>query len=465
MALPAGLAAMGSFKGPKGNTGVLATLGVELLPWDAEPYGEMTGPEAHRGAIVHIPMPLPGPETVNNDDATELLLLNPTKTQAATVGLIDEATAAVVNRIDEATKPAMATEAIEVFGHSYTVSPSPHATPGHEFFKLLAAKAGAASVTTFGVSSGRAVQTFLDMQARGPGSAVHGTRLFIIDSEANDFANKDASGNYYNPYAAGIARQFGWSVRAMFARLSARVVVEQAAGTASGTWVRNFASTTASGGTIDATTSVGAYIEIPLTITADDSGVAYAMLAHPDTVATAAPVGISIDGAAYTTVPALATPAVKVYSGRGAGIVTVQYQPVKISGLAPGAHVIRLTHAGTAGQYLHIDCVLVQAASPEPIVYLRDQAPVAGRGASTPLGVITEARRNVYLANKALSDVELVTIFPEFPNVIPIDHNEYLDAGSLSATDGLHPNDRGNARIAEKIFRELSVRGQNADYM
>ncbi|WP_404474870.1 hypothetical protein [Microbacterium aerolatum] len=69
--------------GLKGDTGVLANLDVELLPWGEQPYAEMTGPESHRGAIVHIPMPMPGPETVNNDDATELLVKNPTKTRAA----------------------------------------------------------------------------------------------------------------------------------------------------------------------------------------------------------------------------------------------------------------------------------------------------------------------------------------------------------------------------------------------
>ena len=70
-------------KGAKGDTGVLADLSVELLPWDSEPFAEMTGPDEYRGAVIHIPMPLPGPETVNNDDATELLVQNPTATRAA----------------------------------------------------------------------------------------------------------------------------------------------------------------------------------------------------------------------------------------------------------------------------------------------------------------------------------------------------------------------------------------------
>lgn len=90
MTFPADVPVIASLKGGKGDTGVLASLEVELLPWDAEPFAEMTGPDEYRGAVVHLPMPLPGPETVNNDDATELLLKNPTKTQGATLDLIEQ---------------------------------------------------------------------------------------------------------------------------------------------------------------------------------------------------------------------------------------------------------------------------------------------------------------------------------------------------------------------------------------
>lgn len=83
MALPAGVPQLGTFKGAKGDTGVLAELGVELLPWNSEPFAEMTGPDAYRGAVLHIPMPLPSPETVTNDLATEALLLSDTASRAA----------------------------------------------------------------------------------------------------------------------------------------------------------------------------------------------------------------------------------------------------------------------------------------------------------------------------------------------------------------------------------------------
>lgn len=100
MVLPIGVKKLGSFKGLTGDTGVLADLTVNLLPWDADPYAEMTGPDAYRGARIHIPMPLPGPETVNNDDATELLVQNPTKTSAAIVAKVGHETVEPSNAED-----------------------------------------------------------------------------------------------------------------------------------------------------------------------------------------------------------------------------------------------------------------------------------------------------------------------------------------------------------------------------
>lgn len=86
MALPAGVTRLGSFKGKdgdKGDTGSLAYADGELVGWNEGFDVTMVGPESNRGAYFKVPMPLPTPATVNNDDATEALLLNPTKTQEA----------------------------------------------------------------------------------------------------------------------------------------------------------------------------------------------------------------------------------------------------------------------------------------------------------------------------------------------------------------------------------------------
>lgn len=82
MTFPVDVPVLATLQGAQGLTGVLANLEVELLPWDAEPYAEMTGPEEYRGAVIHLPMPTT-PESINNDDATQQLILTPTKTRDA----------------------------------------------------------------------------------------------------------------------------------------------------------------------------------------------------------------------------------------------------------------------------------------------------------------------------------------------------------------------------------------------
>lgn len=453
MALPAGVKQMGTFQGGKGDTGSLAFATAEKVPWTAEPKVTMVGPESNRGAHFELPLPLPGPETVSNDDANEALLLNPTKTQAAVVGLIGGATT-----------PALAKREIVVYGHSYTIEPSSHSTDGQEFFNLIAAEADT-TATTHGVSSSRAVQTSWDVNGQPPGSAAPGSKLFIVDTEANDFAHRIADGSYYNAWSVNVPELFGFGVSAILARLSARAVVEQSAGTTSGTWTREEAFEATSGGTFDYTLESGAYIDIPITITAADSGVAFVSLIWMKVANGRANATISVDGTVYETIThdPVVMPEMLV-SGRaifpsGTSIASF-FDPVRVDGLSIGAHTIRVTHTGLTGHRLNVDSVLIQAASPEPVVWLRDQPPVAGRDQTL---AIDNAKVAIYKANKVKGNAVTDPIFAQFPNVIVIEQADYLDAGSVSTTDGLHPNDKGNARMAQRIIRELSVRGENAD--
>ncbi len=103
MALPAGVVQLGAFKGRKGDkgeTGVLAFMTAEKVPWTEAPDVEMVGPEGMRGAHIKVPVPLPTPEAVNNDVATQGLLLNPTQTQAATHQLIVNGVSATPKFLD-----------------------------------------------------------------------------------------------------------------------------------------------------------------------------------------------------------------------------------------------------------------------------------------------------------------------------------------------------------------------------
>jgi len=88
MALPAGVQKLGEFKGAKGDTGSLAFATAETVPWSEGADVQMVGPQSARGAHFKIPMALPTPETVNNDEATAALILSLTKTLAALESLV-----------------------------------------------------------------------------------------------------------------------------------------------------------------------------------------------------------------------------------------------------------------------------------------------------------------------------------------------------------------------------------------
>lgn len=83
MPLPLGVKQLGTFQGGKGDTGSLAFATAETVPWTEPVSVQMVGPESARGAHFKIPMPLPSPATVNNDEATRSLVLTPTGTRAA----------------------------------------------------------------------------------------------------------------------------------------------------------------------------------------------------------------------------------------------------------------------------------------------------------------------------------------------------------------------------------------------
>lgn len=109
MTLPAGVTKLGSFKGAKGdkgNTGSIAFATAKKVSWTENPTVMMIGPESNRGAAFTIPMPLPSPETVNNDVATSALIKNPTATRDALLEQGAEDRARAIVAPDSITDPS-----------------------------------------------------------------------------------------------------------------------------------------------------------------------------------------------------------------------------------------------------------------------------------------------------------------------------------------------------------------------
>ncbi|MBO3663744.1 SGNH/GDSL hydrolase family protein [Microbacterium stercoris] len=106
MALPWYVIWLANLRGPKGDKGDPGSFGFltgEYVGWDEPFHAEMLGPASNRGAHIRLPMPLPSPETVNNDDATEALVLSPTKTGAAVAARAAAVARETPNYANEAT--------------------------------------------------------------------------------------------------------------------------------------------------------------------------------------------------------------------------------------------------------------------------------------------------------------------------------------------------------------------------
>lgn len=353
---------------------------------------------------------------------------------------------------------------IKVYGHSYAASPGQACTSGAEFFNRVKARAFAPSATSYGKGGGRAVETFFDLLNQNTASAnvgstwAAGTKaVALVDTETNDFACMGSAGTYYQTMTARGAKQVGWAVRGALAVLTAAARIESSAGTFSGTWTTS-SLVRASGGTFSYTTQPGAYIDIPVTITSAHSGTVHLLLFW--STAAGATAEIKVDGVVNQTINPGSPAWESVYSGRSGAANPIDngIQPVKISGLAVGSHTIRVTHAGASGTFLDVDCVLIAAQNPVPVVYYRDPTPLA-------IGGRTAGNVTTWQNNKTLCNPDILAALADFPTVTAIDHGSYLDAASLSYSDGIHPNDRGMKRIAAATLDALAASTYDPDAM
>lgn len=74
MALPAGVARLGTFKGDKGDTGTIAFATAETVPADQPAEVEMVGPPENRGLHMKMPRGLPGFDAVPTDEGIATLI-------------------------------------------------------------------------------------------------------------------------------------------------------------------------------------------------------------------------------------------------------------------------------------------------------------------------------------------------------------------------------------------------------
>jgi hypothetical protein len=164
---------------------------------------------------------------------------------------------------------------------------------------------------------------------------------------------------------------------------------------------------------------------------------------------------VAVDGRTRVVVPARTAAWESIWSVRAGGYQhTAGPRATRISGLAPGRHVVRVTKSDTGPGAVCLDQLLVQSPAPLPVVVVKDPAPqTSGHWVTTP------ANRAVVVSNQQRLHGQIDGIARQFANVTTV---SLAGAGRAQiGRDGLHLSDPGmeyEATQLATVFRQLVAR-------
>lgn len=348
---------------------------------------------------------------------------------------------------------------LNIYGHSYTISPGAFCSPGGEFFSRLARRLNLGTVKTWGVGSSRMIDVWEDIcgqaeHAPTSGSSwiVNANGLVVLDAEVNDVLNLTSVAGVFAPQTRTALRManFTSQLTAALAILGASGRIEAQTGTPSGTWTTT-AGVGYSGGSTYGTTVQNAFVDIPVTFSA--AGVAYIQGVNLGF----APTGDAqfiLDPAGAATVLGTMTGGVNmeaIYTGRSGGANAMVVGPWVFKATASaGAHTIRVKKTDATTNPLYVDAVFPQSATPPVVLAVIDPLPVT----APATGLTTQNLIDVVAAKTAF-DALVTSAVAGFSFAHLVDLTS-LDSARLSSFDGLHPNDHGMCDYADLTQTKLA---------
>lgn len=342
-------------------------------------------------------------------------------------------------------------KSIWIYGDSGALVPGLKSTQGQEWPVLLRRALQTGPFTSYAIGGTDVIGAAMHLIGVGAGGSGlpafvsgakwDGTRrgIAILHTGLNDaagYVDRTASGP--PPVATDTAHQNGMTgaLRAAIATLSSASRVEVEAGTLTGAWSTNTDVSTSGGSRY--TTTPGDNAAVSVTFPASGKVHLIAHACAPEFFTPAA-IQIAVDG---TVVKSVASSALSMRRQKTVSTPTyVQFSPyaIEVDAVA-GAHTVTLTHAGSSGQIMSLDCFMVGAASPPAVFVPGEWSPVAG-------SVWSSGQIATLVANRAALDPLYKAVVAEFPNA------SYVPLSRMTATglgnDGLHPNDRGHRQEAE----------------
>lgn len=362
--------------------------------------------------------------------------------------------------------PRAASWPIWVYGASYATHGQAYHTAGKHWTQELAARAGAGTVTSYGVNGRRALGVTLALLNEQPMSGITGivagakfpgtaTRngLIVFDQLGNDAFNQAAMN------AASITVQaITGTTYLNYLKQTYRAALALAS---SGSRIENH-SHTATGGTGWSHSAAGSWGDTCFTVTPGDwaeysvkpaqrgplAGKVHIILdGDIATGSTYADVTVSVDGGAAS---APITTHRVTYVGHNGTTVKGVVNAIPVTVPVDGAnHTVRVTHAGTSGQMLAVDTVTVPSEDPNPILCMGIEHPLKVHAAG-----LDATDLNLYAGNTTKVCAAYREVVAEFGNAIYVPSTATLNG--VWSGDGVHLNDRGNEQRAGDAWAAVS---------
>lgn len=390
---------------------------------------------------------------------------------------LEVALAEVEEELDtKESKMTLAGLPIYSYGASYSTLNQAYHTAGQHYLQQVSSRYGGGAVTSYGVNGRRALDIANHLLSgvgmSGVNSVVAGAiwpgvslrnGLVVHDALGNDIMNQAAmnggsiivaaiSGTNYINY---LKQQYRTALALM--STESKIDNHSHTTTSGAGWQHSTAGTWASGGTTCYTTANGDYAEYSVVPPQSGpmAGKVFVVLdGDIPTASVFSDVNVSVDGGSAT----LHTTYRHNYIGQNGTQIKGSINSIPVTLPVDGnAHTIRIAHAGTAGHFMIIDCILIPSSSPNIIACMGVEHNLTTHASGFDSGDLA-----IYKGNSVQVHAAYKSVVSEFPHAIYVPSTMTLNG--LWSADGIHPNDRGMQQRANDLTQALetaSARNKN----
>lgn len=327
---------------------------------------------------------------------------------------------------------ALELQPIYAYGDSYIASDG-SGTAGNKYVERIRSYFRMGALTNHGAGGIEMSAVARRINGNTATKWVPGTKGLVVISSGNQL---HYTGFTSAPAIAALTN----ALRSALAGVSCASKVDSVAMTKVGTW--SLTSNSAyNAGSIAWSTTDGDYAEASVTVNATGKVDVVLMASDAAWAFSGSAFEIRVDGILVHTgtMESQNVKTVATEAGDGAPMV------VTLSGLTPGARMIRITKiASTGTKYLYVDAFMVRSLTPPPVLlFTMPRYNWASMLATWPAYAYTMTDAELYAANAMFRSVAA-----EFPNVYVAETEPGFEHATMVPVDNLHLGDKGQAHFA-----------------